>query len=115
MRSGSYGSVRIFYPRFNRAQLVARIAERLPQLQQELPLKRVVLFGSYAKGNSTVASDVDLLVVYEDPKREDDYKPVKSILDIPRLEPHVYSQSEYERSKTTIERMIAGGIVLVEA
>jgi len=29
------------------------------------------------------------------------------------LEPHVYSESEYERLKEVINRMIAGGIVLL--
>jgi len=43
----------------------------LDELKERLYLLLVVLFGSYAKGNYTVASDVDLLVVYDGEKRED--------------------------------------------
>lgn len=115
MQSGSCGSVQIFYPTCSREQLIAWILERLPALRRELPIKRVVLFGSFARGGYTVASDVDLLVVYDDPERKDAYEVVKTILDIPRLGPHVYSVSESKAVAATIERMIEGGIVLLEA
>ncbi len=54
----------------------------------------------------SVASDVDLLVVYKGEEKEDAYNSIKSILDIPRLEPHVYSQREYEDMKGVINKMI---------
>jgi hypothetical protein len=82
-------------------------------LEERLPLKKMVLFGSYAKGRQTVASDVDLLVVYAGKPREDAYKLVKRTLNISRLEPHVYSEEEYERAKSTIERMVQGGLVII--
>jgi len=44
--------------------LLDLLRKRISALEGKLPLKRVVLFGSYAKGRQTVASDVDLLVVY---------------------------------------------------
>ncbi|MCS7141108.1 MAG: nucleotidyltransferase domain-containing protein [Candidatus Nitrosocaldus sp.] len=39
------------------------IRSRMDELRDALNVRLVVLFGSYAKGNYTVASDVDLLVV----------------------------------------------------
>ena len=45
-------------------RLLDLLRKRISALEGKLPLKRVVLFGSYAKGRQTVASDVDLLVVY---------------------------------------------------
>jgi hypothetical protein len=81
-------------------------------LAKNLPLSSVVLFGSYAQGNYTVASDVDLLVVYEGKVRKDAFSTVKKSLDIPLLEPHVYSEDEYKRLKSVIGRMIADGVVL---
>jgi len=42
----------------------------LDELKERLYLLLVVLFGSYAEGNYTVASDVDLLVVYDGEKRK---------------------------------------------
>ncbi|GAB4319724.1 nucleotidyltransferase domain-containing protein [Pseudothermotoga elfii] len=48
------------------------------------------------KGNFTAFSDVDLLVVYDDPIREDAYKIVKKTIRLKGLELHVYSLSEYK-------------------
>lgn len=60
-----------------------------------------------------MASDVDLLIVYKGEERPDAFASAKKALDVPLLEPHVYSESEYERLKGVISRMIAGGIVLL--
>ncbi len=104
--------MRVFYPKFDRAELIRRLQERIDALNEHLPLLRVVLFGSYAKGNYTVASDVDLLVVYQGPAREDAFAVVKKVLNIPGLEPHVYSEGEYQQAEQRIARMTEGGIVL---
>jgi len=72
-----------------------------------------VLFGSYAKGRQTVASDIDLLVVYTGRPRADAYALVKRVLDIRRLEPHVYAEEEYEAVRTAVERMVRDGIPIV--
>ena len=56
--------VQVFYPKFSREEIIQAISRSLGNLGRELPLLLVVLFGSYARGNYTVASDVDLLVVY---------------------------------------------------
>jgi len=82
------------------------------ELEKQLPLVYVVLFGSYAKGNYTVGSDIDLLVVYRGEARPDAYACVKKILDLPRLEPHLYTHAEYEQSREMLEKMTEGGIVL---
>jgi len=105
-------SVRVFFPRFDRAELTRRLMERMAALNSALPLLRVVLFGSYAQGNYTVASDVDLLVVYRGRPREDAFAIVKKVLAIPSLEPHVYSEDEFEPARSHIQRMTEGGIVL---
>jgi len=84
----------------------------MEKLEERLPLRLVVLFGSYARGKYTVASDVDLLVVYRGEEREDAFATVKKTLDIPLLEPHVHTEDEYERQKSLIDRMVADGVVL---
>jgi predicted nucleotidyltransferase len=108
----SSSSVRVFYPRFSRDQIIDKISKGLGDLEKELPLSRVVLFGSYARGDYTVASDADLLVVYRGEERSEAYALVKKVLDVPRLEPHVYTEKEYERMREAIERMIRGGVTL---
>lgn len=113
MHNRSSASVRIFWPRYNREQLIARLRERLPALAAALPLRRVVLFGSWAKGRATAFSDVDLLVVYADPPRPDAFQLVHRSLDLPGLEPHVYSESEAGRLQPVLARMTRDGVVLL--
>ncbi len=112
MPARSSSSVRIYYPKFDQAYLLRILPERLKILQRELQLLRVVLFGSYAKGNFTVGSDVDLLIVYKGVERGDAYAIVKKSLDIPRLEPHLYSEEEYKKMEGLIDRMSDGGILI---
>lgn len=111
----SLTSVRVFYPKFNTAQVVAQLRQSLPELARRLPLKRVVLFGSYARGNYTVASDIDLLVVYQGEPREDAYITVRQALGLPRVEPHVYSEAEYRQHQKTLDKMLTGGIIIYSA
>ncbi len=105
-------SVRVFFPKFDQAELVRRLTERLEVLKEVLPPLRVVLFGSWARGNFTVASDIDLLVVYRGAPREDAFAVVKKTMNIPALEPHVYSEEEYRQLEGQIARMTEGGVVL---
>lgn len=108
----SSSSVRVFYPEFDQAYLLQTLSERLKRLDAELPLNQVVLFGSYAKGNYTVGSDVDILIIYKGEARSDAYGLAKKCLAIPRLEPHLYSEEEYRKMKKTIHKMSEGGILL---
>ena len=112
MLKGSSSSVRVYYLPFNRQQLIQRLKGQLGILEEKLPLLLAVLFGSYAKGNYTVASDVDLLIVYEGEEREDAFATVKKTVSIPCLEPHVYSESQYEELKESVHKMIEDGVVL---
>ena len=108
-------SVQVFYPKFNKEEIIQAIGKDLENLKRELPLLLVVLFGSYAKGNYTVASDMDLLVIYEGEEKNEAYAIVKRTLNIPRLEPHVYSEYEFEQMKDVVEKMIKGGIILYQS
>jgi predicted nucleotidyltransferase len=47
------------------SQAISRLKEKL---QGELSVKKLILFGSKARGDYTRDSDVDLLVLVEDPK-----------------------------------------------
>ena len=115
MRPRSSGSVKVFYPPWNREALLVRLREGMIALREMLPLVRVVLFGSYARGRQTVASDIDLLVVYAGAVRGDAYALVRRTLDLRRLEPHVYAEEEYAQVSETLERMIQDGITVYSA
>ena len=114
MEKESSTSVRVFYPRFNKEEIIHLITKNLGNLKRELPLSLVVLFGSYAKGNYTVASDVDFLVVYEGEAKKEAYAIVKRALDIPNVEPHIYTEKEYEEMKDTIKKMTKDGVILFQ-
>jgi predicted nucleotidyltransferase len=110
MRSESFGSVRIFSPRLSRDEVIEHLRARIPHLRARLPLTRLVLFGSYATGRHTVASDIDVLVVYAGDPLPQAYAIVRNALALPGVEPHVYAEREAERMADTIERMIRDGI-----
>lgn len=112
MRKESSSSVQIFYPKFDKKELIQKLKKKKEEPAKELPLSLVVLFGSYAQGNYTVASDVDLLIIYRGKERKDAFATVRKTLDIPLLEPHVHSEDEYNRLRSVIARMIAKGVVL---
>lgn len=88
------------------------LRERLAHLQARLPLRRVVLFGSYARGGHTAFSDLDVLVVYADPPRADAFALVKRTLHLRGLEPHVLSEREYAEVRVVWDRMTRGGVEL---
>ena len=69
MQKKSSNSVRIFYPRVNKEEVIKRVTDNLEALKSRLPLLLVSLFGSYAMVNYTVSSDIDLLVVYKGNER----------------------------------------------
>jgi predicted nucleotidyltransferase len=110
----SSSSVRVFYPKFSKDDLIQRIKDKIEILDRKLPLILVSLFGSYAKGNYTVASDIDLMVIYEGKPRKEAYSIVKKTLSLPLLEPHVYSEDEYKELGGTINRMIKDGIIIYQ-
>lgn len=95
MPRASSGSVRIFSPRSSHQQVLDGLQAAVPRLRGLLPLRRVVLFGSYARGDFTAASDVGVLVVYGDPPREDAFSAVYKAAALRNLEPHGFAESEF--------------------
>ncbi len=112
MRKRSSSSVKVFYPKLDKQSLLIMIKDKTGKLCKKLPIKLIVIFGSYAKENFTVASDVDLLVVYQGQERRDIFALIRKTLDIPRLEIHLYSEKEYQEMKENVDKMIKGGIVV---
>ena len=67
----------------NQAGLVQEILEKLANISS------ITLYGSYAKGENTEQSDIDIVIIGKD-------KPF-SIQSLPRVEAHVYSWSEWKQ------------------
>ncbi|MBS7629648.1 nucleotidyltransferase domain-containing protein, partial [Candidatus Bathyarchaeota archaeon] len=73
-----------------------RLMDAIPVLKEKLPISDVILYGSYATGRYTAGSDIDLVVVYEGCVRHDAYRIVVETLNLPRLEPKVYTKGQFE-------------------
>ena len=106
MRRKSSSSVRIYYRRFNREELVRVLGEKARRLDEKLPLLKVTLFGSYAKDRATAASDVDILVIYRGWRREDAYDIAWDVLYVPQLELHVYTEEEYRELRERLGSLV---------
>lgn len=114
MQNASSGSVKITFPRYDRKEVIQKLRARVGVIQEQLPVTRVVLFGSYATGRHTAASDIDVLVVYAGAPREDAYAVVKRGFDLRGLEPHVYAASEAQAMDDTLARMTRDGVTIFE-
>jgi hypothetical protein len=75
----------------------------------------IALFGSYATGNYTAASDIDVLVIYSGKQNDEAFQIVKSTLGIPGVEPHVYTESQAREMSAIIKKMIRNGIVIYQS
>jgi predicted nucleotidyltransferase len=60
--------VKVFFPKFNTEEVIKELSKCATELREKLGLEKVILFGSYAKENYTVASDIDLLIIFNDKK-----------------------------------------------
>jgi hypothetical protein len=88
------------------------LKQKIEELKSLLPISEVVLFGSYARGNYTVRSDVDLLVLYKGESCKDAYSTIWKVLDIPHLELHIYTECEARRMEGVIRWMKQEGKVI---
>ncbi|MEM2312922.1 MAG: nucleotidyltransferase domain-containing protein [Candidatus Nezhaarchaeales archaeon] len=71
------------------------------ELREKLGLESVIIFGSYAKGNYTTASDIDLLIVFNDEKSSEDevYKGLMKDIQLPRVELHLIPKKDLKAYK----------------
>jgi len=110
MQKKLLNSVKIFYPRYSQREVIDRIKKSIPELKKLIEIKRVILFGSYAKGNFTAKSDIDILIIYSEYKNENLFKEIKKTINLYNLQPHLFTEKEYKKQKEIIDRMIKDGI-----
>jgi predicted nucleotidyltransferase len=101
-------SVKVFFPTFSKEEVVKRVRKAISLYFDKLGLEKVVLFGSYAKGNYTVASDIDLLIVFNEEKADEYevYKMLMRNIQVPRVELHIISKKDYVAAKDSKWRKI---------
>ena len=73
---------------------------------------RIILFGSYAKGNFTEDSDIDIAVVFKDYSNLLDMQlelmRIRRKIDS-RIEPHPFRESEFEISNPIVNEILKYG------
>lgn len=106
-------TVRVFSPPWTRAELIELLRRRIALLASALPIRRARLFGSWAKGRATVASDVDLLLVVDAAIDASLYARVWKLLDLPRVELHLHSCADAELMRATLDRMTRESVDLL--
>lgn len=85
------------------AKIISLIKKFKNKIITELDVKKVLIFGSYAKGNYTINSDIDVCVIAQN--IENNYLTMlqiaPKIIDIDtRIEPVVFSFDEYQNQET---------------
>jgi predicted nucleotidyltransferase len=113
MRNTLSPSARVFYPRYSRGAVIDLLRARLPELRRQLPLIRAALFGSYASGRQTAASDIDVLLVYAGADRPDAFALAKRALDIRGLEPHVMCEQDFQAVQPVWAAMLQDSVPLM--
>ncbi|TBH17549.1 nucleotidyltransferase domain-containing protein [Thermus thermamylovorans] len=106
-------SVRVFFPPWTKEEVLRRLKKGLALLETEVPLRRAYLFGSWAKGRALPGSDVDLLLIYQGPGREDLHRLARKAFGGLPVELHAYTEEEAEALKPLLERMLAQAIPLL--
>ena len=92
----SSSSAKIYYPKYDLTEVVEELRKAMQMLSKELGIEKVILFGSYAKNRYTVASDIDILVVFDETVCDEDkvYKAIRKRVKLSRLEPHLITKNE---------------------
>ena len=76
---------------------IGKLKEKL--IAEDLPVERVILFGSYAKNNPHIDSDIDVAIVL-DSNKNFDRKKIDRVawwakqIDV-KLEPHILSENDF--------------------
>ena len=95
---------------------VAEIRTIIIPLVEKYPVRRVILFGSYARGDATVHSDIDLIIDSENNISGFDFFGIagRIIKEMP-VKIDVFEMGEIEISSKLNKNIIQDGVVIYEA
>ena len=81
-------------------------------IKEKFNFSRIILFGSYAKGNFNQDSDIDIAVVFEDYNNLVDMQlslmRLRRKIDS-RIEPHPFREKEFELSNPLVHEIVKFG------
>ncbi len=100
-----------------REQINETILKYVEQLKKEYNIKGIYLYGSYAKGNNSEDSDIDIAVVSEDftgDMIEDTFRLMKLRRKVDyRIEPHPFVATEFNENNPNAREVIQTGIKIM--
>ena len=82
-------------------------------LQRDYPVKKMFLYGSYARGNQHQDSDIDLAIILN--KMDDPFQTQVNLLQLTwdfdtRVEPHPFDEKDLTSSNPVIKEILRTGI-----
>ncbi|MEI6885334.1 MAG: nucleotidyltransferase domain-containing protein [Bacteroidota bacterium] len=82
-------------------------------IERNYPVRRMFLYGSYARGNSHSDSDIDLAIIL--PELTDPFQTQVNLLQLTwnfdtRVEPHPFDELEFTSRNPVIEEILRTGI-----
>lgn len=90
---------------YKKAEIKRLILKFAEELQNRIPVEKIILFGSYAYGKPTEASDIDIAVVSDRFKKMDDIKRIMLLSDYARrircsvdIDPIGFTEDELAKS-----------------
>lgn len=107
-------------PDFEALNIVREFTYELTNLAQD-NLRRVILFGSYAKGTQTDNSDLDIAIIVNQRNSDSEILITDAISRISKrfnkeIQPHYFSSGEFEKSKNKnklVHEILKDGIVIL--
>ena len=94
------------------------VEDYLKDLSSDIKIDKAILFGSYAKGNYGVDSDIDLAIFSDSFKDMDRIESIKYLLKRARkyrgidLQPISFTKQDYEEKIGIVEEVLKTGIEL---
>jgi len=91
------------------------IEDYVADVKSAMPIDKVILFGSYAKGNATAHSDIDLCFFSSSFESQDAFDVVRELFRMTRkygnfdIEPHVFSTSDLETDNPFVKEILRTG------
>jgi predicted nucleotidyltransferase len=120
MQKEYLNSVKVKYPPSGK-ELVDLLERNAPVLKKKFPnIKKVLLFGSYARDRPHYGSDVDLLIIVSKRTKNDFEKIYETLFDFSlkyEWSPLILSEDRFNELKTTnrffFKNIVNDGIILV--
>jgi len=94
------------------------IEDYVNDVKNAMPIDKVFLFGSFAKGSASTHSDIDLCFFSQSFENQDTFNVVRELFRLSRkygdfdIEPHVFSSSDLETDNPFVKEVLRTGIEL---